>query len=161
VVAVTVDRADQIVVTGELEYAGNVLGEVMVSEVDWDLELWKSGFVAKLGADGSVAWTAHLNAVEAIADVATDAAGNVVVSGATLGNPASPMLTRLSAAGSVGFASGGSRDGAGHGVATDACGNVYQVITTRDPAVGWVASVRKLAFSTASSEGVAALRSRP
>jgi len=151
VTAVAIDAADNVVIAGELDYAANVLGDVMLSPVSIpEIGLLESAFVAKLDMAGAKAWAKQLNPVEELADVATGPTGNIVVSGAQHTQVApstrTPMLIELAPAGDVLFSQGTTIEGAGHGVAVDACGDVFQSISTREPLGVFEAALRKVAL---------------
>ncbi|HEU0033570.1 MAG TPA: hypothetical protein VFQ53_23220 [Kofleriaceae bacterium] len=133
--AVAVDRDDHVIVGGELDSAADVLGRVILSPVVDGVGLLESAFVVKLDA-GAPQWVVPMNPVEDLDDIAVDARGNVLVSGAqhdaSAASERGPMLIKLSPIGGVLFSQGIQEEGEGHGIAADACGAIFQSMSVRD-----------------------------
>lgn len=136
--AIAIDAQDNIVVGGSYSGSAMLFGDTFRAIVAPGLGRITGAFVAKLDSDGDVLWKiGQATGVEANG-VAIDAAGYVVVNGATASNNGFrriEAITRLDPKGQLTLdaeAFPASGYGRGVGVATDACGSIYASIAALD-----------------------------
>lgn len=136
IAAVAVGPKDEVVIAGRFDDDVKLFGTDYVANlVDIaSVPLRSGGFVAALDAAGTVMVKNVRLGVDGYNDVAVDAGGDIVVTGAELVDTSAPyreaQLIRLDPAGTAVFETT-SHIGMGHAVAVDPCGNVL-----------WSASVR-------------------
>jgi hypothetical protein len=142
--AVAVDRSDNVLVTGSfdgnVDFGDNVLS---LSEANLPSEVWceTAGFALKLDANGDTLWSRALGPMRELTGVASDAAGEVIVSGALPGN-VSPyqlsFLTKLDAGGAQLWQRSewpATGIGSGNGVVVDACNDILWSVSVL-PTIG-------------------------
>lgn len=138
VAAVAVGPKDEVVIAGRFDDDIKLFGTDHVANlVDIaSVPLQSGGFFAALDAAGTVMVKDVRVGVDGYTDVAVDAGGDIVVTGAELVDTSSPfrdaLLIRLDPTGTAVFQTSGQTGiGMGHAVAVDPCGNML-----------WAASLR-------------------
>jgi hypothetical protein len=137
IAAVAVGPKDEIVIAGRFDDDVKLFGTDYVANlVDIaSVSLRSGGFVAAFDAAGTVMVKNVRLGIDGFNDVAVDAGGDIVVTGAALVDTSAPfrdpLLIRLDPAGTAAFETT-RHIGMGHAVAVDPCGNVL-----------WSASVRR------------------
>ncbi|WP_394841184.1 PQQ-like beta-propeller repeat protein [Pendulispora brunnea] len=122
-----------------------LFGENVATPFSEDAGVLPLAFVARLDKTGKLLWAKREDAVRDVRGIASDARGNMILSGGLVGNAlpkARTWIEKLDPAGAVTWRHEESFGvGFGDAVTTDRCGNVLFSVTAADEAGGKVHSV--------------------